>query len=74
MEECGECLKTVTEKFQIPEAEDSSPPQLKRHELRKAMTKSCIKILAASGSAIESAFPDLSGLSFKARTSCPSSK
>ena len=43
MEECGECLKTVTEKFQIPEAEDSSPPQLKRHELRKAMTKSCIK-------------------------------
>lgn len=43
MEECGECLKTVTEKFQIPEAKDSSPPQLKRHELRKAMTKSCIK-------------------------------
>ena len=30
MEECGECLKTVTEKFQIPEAEDSSPPQEKR--------------------------------------------
>lgn len=27
MEECGECLKTVTEKFQIPEAEDSSPPK-----------------------------------------------